>query len=66
MTPKELNKTEIIDESRNRRIAKSSGVKVEEVNRFLKRFRDARKMMKKLSKMGPGGLKGMMRGFPGM
>jgi signal recognition particle GTPase len=38
-------------------------MQVNDVNAFLKRFKEARKMMKKFSKMGPGALKGMMRGF---
>lgn len=71
MTPKERNTPEIIDGSRRKRIAAGSGTTVSELNQFLKRFRDAKKMMKRLTKMGPGGLKGLMRGmggggFPGM
>lgn len=66
MTPKERNTPEIIDGSRRKRIAAGSGTTVSELNQFLKRFRDAKKMMKRLAKMGPGGLKGLMGGFPGM
>lgn len=66
MTPGERNKPEIIDGSRRKRIAAGSGTTVSELNQFLKRFRDAKKMMQKLSKMGPGGLKGLMRGMGGM
>jgi signal recognition particle subunit SRP54 len=66
MTPKERNQPDVIDGSRRKRIAAGSGTTVSEVNQFLKRFRDAKKMMKKLSKMGPGGLKGLMRGMGGM
>ena len=66
MTPYERRKPEVINGSRRKRIAGGSGTTVAEVNQFLKRFRDAKKMMKKLSKMGPGGLKGLMRGMPGL
>jgi signal recognition particle subunit SRP54 len=65
MTPKERGSPEILNGSRRRRIASGSGTKVEEVNSFLKRFRDAKKVMKRVSKMGPGGLKQLMRGMPG-
>lgn len=66
MTPGERRKPEIINGSRRKRIAGGSGTTVAEVNQFLKRFRDAKKMMKKLSKTGLGGLKGLMRGMPGL
>jgi signal recognition particle subunit SRP54 len=65
MTPGERNNPDVIDGSRRKRIAAGSGTSVSELNQFLKRFRDAKKMMKRLSKMGPGGLKGLMRGMPG-
>ena len=65
MTPGERNNPDIIDGSRRKRIAAGSGTSVSELNQFLKRFRDAKKMMKRLAKMGPGGLKGLMRGMPG-
>ena len=66
MTPRERNTPEIIDGSRRKRIAAGSGTTVSELNQFLKRFRDAKKMMKRMAKMGPGGLKGLMRGMGGM
>ncbi len=65
MTPKERGNADIIDGSRRKRIALGSGMQINDVNAFLKRFKDARKMMKKLTKMGPGGLKGMMRNMGG-
>lgn len=65
MTPGEREKPSILNGSRRKRIADGSGTSVAEVNGFLKRFTDAQKMMKKLSKMGPGGLKGLMRGMGG-
>jgi len=60
MTPKERAKPDILNGSRRKRIAMGSGTQVSEVNSFLKRFREARKMMKKMSKMGPGGLSQLM------
>ncbi len=54
MTPLERRKPEIIDGSRKRRIAKGSGTQVQDVNRLLKQFFQARKMMFQMSpeKMG--------------
>ncbi len=65
MTPLERQKPSVLNGNRRKRIASGSGTTVAEVNGFLKRFTDAQKMMKKLSKMGPGGLKGLMRGMGG-
>lgn len=72
MTPKERRRPEIIDASRRRRIAKGSGVQVADVNRLLKQFDDARKMMKQFTGMDKGAMKRMQRmmggpkGLPGM
>ena len=65
MTPQERMNPDVLNGSRRKRIAGGSGTSVTDVNAFLKRFKEARKMMKKLSKMGPGGLKGLMRGMGG-
>lgn len=65
MTPKERVKPDILDGSRRRRVAKGSGTSLNDVNAFLKRFKNMRKMMKKMMKMGPGGLMGMMRQMGG-
>lgn len=48
MTEQERVKPSIIDASRKRRIAKGSGVKVEDVNKLLKQFEQMQKMMKQL------------------
>lgn len=66
MTPAERADPDLLNTSRRKRVALGSGHDLNEVNTFVKRFKDARKMMRKLSKMGPGGLKGMMRGLGGM
>ena len=49
MTPKERHNPEILKASRKQRIAKGSGVSVEEVNRLLKQFESMKNMMKKFS-----------------
>ncbi|MGI6632210.1 MAG: signal recognition particle protein [Bacillota bacterium] len=49
MTPLERRRPEIIDGSRKRRIAKGSGTQVQEVNRLLKQFFQARKMLFQMS-----------------
>jgi signal recognition particle subunit SRP54 len=58
MTLKERIEPEILDMSRRRRIAKGSGQEVGAVNELLKRFKDMRKMMKQLNKMGMGSMLG--------
>ncbi|SFP54116.1 signal recognition particle subunit FFH/SRP54 (srp54) [Nitrosomonas cryotolerans] len=63
MTRQERAKPEILKASRKRRIAAGSGVTVQEVNRLLSQFEQARKMMKMMNK---GGMTKMMRGLKGM
>lgn len=62
MTPQERKFPDVIRGSRKRRIAKGSGVEIQDVNRLLKQFTQMQKMMKKVSK---GGMKGMMRKLKG-
>ena len=67
MTPHERRNYMIINGSRRRRIAKGSGVTVQQVNDLLKQYGEARKMMKSLTGglMGgkmPGGRMGAMLG----
>ncbi len=52
MTPQERRRPDLLIPSRRIRIAKGSGVHVEEVNRLVKRFEDMKKMMKKAVKLG--------------
>lgn len=66
MTGQERREPDVIDGSRRRRIAAGSGTSVEEVNKLLRQFGDMRKMMKKFSKLGPGGMANMARAFGGM
>ena len=49
MTPKERRNPDIIKASRKIRIAKGSGMKVEDVNRLLNQFEQMKKMMKQIS-----------------
>ena len=60
MTLKERADHRILNGSRRQRIAKGSGTQVSDVNRLMKQFEDAKKMMGGLMKMGMGG-----RGGPG-
>lgn len=57
MTPKERATPGIIDGNRRMRISKGSGTRVQDVNELLKKYAEAKKMIKKLTKGG-------MKGFP--
>ncbi len=59
MTLKERANYMIINGSRRLRISRGSGTSVQEVNQLLKRYAQARKMMKQFAKMGE---KGFQRG----
>ena len=69
MTPKEREDPDLLNNSRKQRIAKGCGLDIVEVNRMIKQFKNAGKMMKKfggkngmkdlqamMSKMGGGGM----------
>ena len=55
MTPKERANYQIVNGSRRLRIARGSGTNVQDVNRLLKQYAQARKMMKQFTKMGEKG-----------
>jgi signal recognition particle subunit SRP54 len=57
MTPHERRDPSVLNGSRRKRIARGSGSSVEDVNRLLKQFAQARKLMKGLG----GGVKAMKR-----
>ncbi len=58
MTNKERRNHEIINGSRRRRIARGSGVSVQDVNQLLKQYREARRMMRSMTgAVKRGGLK---------
>ena len=63
MTAQERTKPDMLKASRKRRIAAGAGVSVQEVNRLLAQFEQAKKMMKMMNK---GGIAKMMRGLKGM
>ncbi|MEB2283662.1 MAG: signal recognition particle protein [Polyangiaceae bacterium UTPRO1] len=65
MTKEERRNDAILNGSRRRRIALGSGTNVAEVNRFLKQYAQTKKMMKKFTKMGPGGLGRLTNLLPG-
>jgi len=58
MTRKERAQPGLLNASRKKRVAKGSGTQVSDVNRVLKRFKEAQKLMKQLGKMKgmPGAL----------
>ncbi|MBP5266406.1 MAG: signal recognition particle protein [Lachnospiraceae bacterium] len=62
MTPAERENPKLMNPSRKHRLAKGAGVDIAEVNRFVKQFEQAQKMMKKMPGM-MGGKKGKFR-FP--
>jgi signal recognition particle subunit SRP54 len=63
MTRKERMNYLLIDGQRRKRIARGSGVEVQDVNRVLKNYIEMRKIMKKMTSMG--GMKALKRGnFP--
>jgi signal recognition particle subunit SRP54 len=64
MTPHERRRPQIISSSRRQRIARGSGTTVTDVNRLLKQFAQAQKMMKQVSKLSASGRGG--RGLPRM
>ena len=62
MTPKERRKPELLNASRKKRVAKGSGVTIQEVNRLLNQFEASRKLMKQFS--GGGKFKKGKKRFP--
>ncbi len=70
MTPRERKEPQVINGSRRSRISKGSGIAVQDINSFLKRFEEARRAMKKLGKWakmfgGSGGPPAGMDPFQG-
>jgi len=65
MTPAERSNPDLLNLSRKQRIAKGAGVSIGEVNRLVKQFEQARKMMKNMPGMGKKGRRGF-GGFGGL
>lgn len=61
MTLKERRNPDLLNASRRRRIASGSGTDVQDVNRMIKQFRDAQRMIKTLQKTGGRGLSRMFK-----
>ena len=61
MTPKERRDPRILNASRRKRIAAGSGTTVQEVNRLIKTFEDAKQMLKALAKQQARGGRGLFR-----
>ncbi len=59
MTPQERENPDLLNPSRRRRIAAGSGNNVIEVNRLIKQFKEARKMMQQMSKGNYNNIPGM-------
>lgn len=56
MTLKERRDPDLLNASRRRRIAAGAGMDVQDVNKLIKQFREAQKMMKMIQKTGGKGL----------
>lgn len=63
MTPKERSRPDLLNAKRKIRIAKGSGVQVQDVNKLLKMHQEMERAMKQIKKMG--GLKGLAALFGG-
>lgn len=61
MTPEERERPEILNGSRRKRIAMGSGTSIQEVNRLIKQFEDAKKVMKMFSGNNPMKMLGAMK-----
>ena len=61
MTRQERRNPDVLNASRRRRIARGAGTDVQEVNRLIKQFRDAQRLMKTLQKTGGKGLSRMFK-----
>ncbi len=64
MTAAERKNPSLLNPSRKRRIAEGAGVDIAEVNRLVKQFEQARKMMKQMPGMMKKGKRGMFQGLP--
>ncbi len=64
MTPEERTRPEILDRSRQERVARGSGTKLADLGEMLKRFETMRKLIGGLGK--GGGMGGMLSRMPGL
>ena len=63
MTKEERENPSILNASRRRRISAGSGQPVSKINQLVKRYDEARKMMKRFTGPGGGKMNRMFRGF---
>ncbi len=61
MTKHERVNPGCLNSSRKQRIAKGSGTRVQDINKFINQYKQMRKMMKKLKSAGPRGMQGLMQ-----
>jgi signal recognition particle subunit SRP54 len=57
MTRQERLHPQVLNGSRRRRIARGSGMTIQDVNRLIKQFQMMQKMMRQMSRMRPGRMK---------
>ena len=62
MTTAEKRNTRLLNASRRQRIAKGSGTKVQDINKFIDSFEMTKKLMKKMQN-NKGGMKNMLKGM---
>ena len=62
MTQEEKQNTKLLNASRRQRIAKGSGTRVQDINKFITSYEATQKMMKKM-KSNKGGMKKMLKGM---
>ena len=65
MTKEERAKPALLNASRRRRIAAGSGSTVQDLNKLIKQHEQMATVMKRIKKMGLGGMMNMMKGFMG-
>jgi signal recognition particle subunit SRP54 len=62
MTKAEKRNTKLLNASRRQRIAKGSGTKVQDINKFISSYEMTQKLMKKMQN-NKGGMKNMLKGI---
>ena len=62
MTKAEKKNTKLLNASRRQRIAKGSGTKVQDINKFINSYEMTQKLMKKMQ-TGKGGMRNMLKGI---
>ncbi len=65
MTKVEREKPDLLNMKRKQRIAAGSGTRVQDINKLVKQQKQMAGMMKKMRKMGPGKMMGMMKDMMG-